>query len=529
MDMDKQKYTMILADDEEEVRNRIASKIPLDSGFEIIGLASNGYDALELVEKLSPDVVLTDIRMPFIDGMELARRLRIEHPKTKVAFISGFDEFSYAKKAIELNVVSYLTKPISDSEVQIFLTRLREILDQDKESTFNQERLDLLFQSNLPAMIEHQFNTLLRLPEIKQSDLEKFKVYGIDLQGGNIIGIIEIDEEELLKMEQLRIFLMNLFNTRAPKGIHPIFFNSQFGFVFILQADKIQENEIESYLNGILVTKEDFSDAKVKIGISEVFDDFTRFQISMLQAKKALSYGNYLHIGDLIFYRDIKTRKKADLVLTKEESDEISYTIKFESSKSIHNLFSSLEKRYGLNEGYLLNKRYFIISLTNIFLEFAKSLSVEIDEVIKEDLFDVLSRFDQLHELFTYLSELTFQIRNHNIENSQSHANVILNEAVQFLDVHYSDPNISMEMVTEKLNISISYLAMLFKKILDTTFNKYLVKIRMEKAMELLKFSQDKILNIASAVGYNDVYYFSFSFKKYTSMSPKEYRNDQKN
>ena len=109
MDMDKQKYTMILADDEEEVRNRIASKIPLDSGFEIIGLASNGYDALELVEKLSPDVVLTDIRMPFIDGMELARRLRIEHPKTKVAFISGFDEFSYAKKAIELNVVSYLT------------------------------------------------------------------------------------------------------------------------------------------------------------------------------------------------------------------------------------------------------------------------------------------------------------------------------------------------------------------------------------------------------------------------------------
>jgi two-component system, response regulator YesN len=119
------KYTMIIVDDEEEVKNRIVSKIPADFGFEIVGLASNGYDALELIERVRPNVVITDIRMPFIDGIQLSKIIRREYPKTKIAFISGYDEFSYAKEAIELDVVSYLSKPITEKEVLNFLTNLK--------------------------------------------------------------------------------------------------------------------------------------------------------------------------------------------------------------------------------------------------------------------------------------------------------------------------------------------------------------------------------------------------------------------
>ena len=94
-EMDEQRkkdYTIVLVDDEEEVRKRIISKIPTDMGFEIIGQASNGYDAIDLIERLKPDVVITDIRMPFVDGIQLANIIRTEHPKTKIAFISGYDE-----------------------------------------------------------------------------------------------------------------------------------------------------------------------------------------------------------------------------------------------------------------------------------------------------------------------------------------------------------------------------------------------------------------------------------------------------
>ena len=119
-------------------------------------------------------------------------------------------------------------------------------------------------------------------------------------------------------------------------------------------------------------------------------------------------------------------------------------------------------------------------------------------------------------------------IYNHRIHTSQTSANQVLEEAVLFLQNNYVDPLMSMDTVCDELGISISYLSTLFKKMLDTSFNKYLVKLRMEKAKELLKFSHSKIYEIATKVGYNDVYYFSYSFKKYTGISPKEYRNDQK-
>ena len=116
-----EKYKMILVDDEDDVRGRILSKIKESSGFEVVGKAGNGYDALELIEELEPHIVLTDIKMPFINGIELAKIIRREYPMTKVAFISGYDEFDYAREAIDLKVLSYLTKPVTSNDIDVFL------------------------------------------------------------------------------------------------------------------------------------------------------------------------------------------------------------------------------------------------------------------------------------------------------------------------------------------------------------------------------------------------------------------------
>jgi len=101
-----------------------------------------------------------------------------------------------------------------------------------------------------------------------------------------------------------------------------------------------------------------------------------------------------------------------------------------------------------------------------------------------------------------------------------------VNKAKNYLNKHYSNPNVSLELVADHLNISVSYLSMLFKKIEQITFNKYLIKVRMEKAKEELRFTNEKVINIAAKCGYNEVYYFSHSFKRYTGLSPKEYRNN---
>ena len=525
----KKDYTIVLVDDEEEVRKRIISKIPTDMGFEIIGQASNGYDAIDLIERLKPDVVITDIRMPFVDGIQLANIIRTEHPKTKIAFISGYDEFAYAKEAIELDVVSYLSKPITEEEIVHFLNKLKNRLDEEYQAVFNQGRLDDIYKENLPALIENQFNTLLHYSSINDSDLQRFKIFDIDLTKGYFtVGIIEIDSDsDFLEIEYLRIFLLNLLKKKFSE--YKIYYiNSGFGLIFVIHQDTDDVKVIETRLYDVILTKKQFSNIRVLIGVSETFNDFKLFSNSVLQAKKALSYSNYLNIGTIIYYKDIATRKRVDLKLTKEEIDDISYTIKFGSKQEVDTLFANLIKNNDISEDYLLNKQYYLVNLAHIFIEFANSLHVELSDLVETDLFEKLSSFTQLSSMFEYLKKLVFDIRELNIHKSQTSANQVLEEAVLFLQNNYADPLMSMDTVCDELGISISYLSTLFKKMLDTSFNKYLVKLRMEKAKELLKFSHAKIYEIATLVGYNDVYYFSYSFKKYTGTSPKEYRYDQK-
>lgn len=124
-------YTIIVADDEEEIRRALIRRVDWESvGFSVIGEAENGVEALELVEKLNPDLLLTDIRMPFISGIELARQVREVRPATQIAFLSGHDDFSYAQQAIQYNIISYLLKPISAMELTEELRKMKEKIDE---------------------------------------------------------------------------------------------------------------------------------------------------------------------------------------------------------------------------------------------------------------------------------------------------------------------------------------------------------------------------------------------------------------
>ncbi len=127
-------YTVVVADDEEEIRRALVKKIDWNSlGFELVGEASNGAEALELTEKLCPDLLLTDIMMPFIGGIELARQIREVRPSTQIAFLTGYEVFEFAKKAIQYNIVSYLLKPISAEEMSEELIKIRKIIDKKFE------------------------------------------------------------------------------------------------------------------------------------------------------------------------------------------------------------------------------------------------------------------------------------------------------------------------------------------------------------------------------------------------------------
>ena len=150
-------YKVLLVDDEEEVRNAIEQRINWEElGFEVIGKAQNGVKAMEIAEKLQPDVVITDIKMPYMNGLELARNLKEENPGVRILILTGFDEFEYAKEAVHLEIEEYILKPINANELSECLKRLKNVLDKEREEKLNVRKLRAVLH-RFPSCTSNKF------------------------------------------------------------------------------------------------------------------------------------------------------------------------------------------------------------------------------------------------------------------------------------------------------------------------------------------------------------------------------------
>ena len=155
-------YKVLLVDDEEEVRNAIEQRISWEElGFEVIGKAQNGVKAMEIAEKLQPDVVITDIKMPYMNGLELARNLKEENPGVRILILTGFDEFEYAKEAVHLEIEEYILKPVNANELSECLKRLKNVLDKEREEKLNVRKLEQYYTDSLPVLQTNFFCSLV--------------------------------------------------------------------------------------------------------------------------------------------------------------------------------------------------------------------------------------------------------------------------------------------------------------------------------------------------------------------------------
>ena len=159
-DMDT--YTVLLVDDEDEVIQVIMKKINWEGlGFSVIGYANNGVKALEMVEEYQPDVVMTDIKMPYMDGLELSSRIKTEYPATKILLFTGFDEFEYAKEAVHLEVEEYILKPVNSVELTNVFTQLKIKLDQEISEKRSVAVLQQYYMDSLPLLQANFYSTLI--------------------------------------------------------------------------------------------------------------------------------------------------------------------------------------------------------------------------------------------------------------------------------------------------------------------------------------------------------------------------------
>jgi two-component system response regulator YesN len=447
------RYRMILVDDEDEVRGRISSRISAESGFDVVGTAGNGYDALDLVEEYDPHVVLTDIKMPYIDGIELA--------------------------AIQNSLRSIMLS--SPLEADAKTNRLRELgLDLDGKAFFLAVMTVEHSQSNWD-IIEYE-RTRQSATELAQRNLDR---EGIDYQ------MLDLD-----------------------RGLA----------MLLIEDGPVFRERIDQNLYEIMRGTEHFLSLKVSIAISSRHSGFRQLHIAYREALEAGQKGIISGSTGLNYFREEMPEPGDSQLLLDGEREAFSHALRYGPEQAEKRILENISARIPEGKQGLVVMRLVMLELYGLLIEYARLLEVPIWMIAEGDSLDTLGSFLSFSEFSAWLVKTVGSFRAEAKRAKMDNAQLILSRVIDYLDANYHDRSLNMQAVCESQGISVSYLGQLFKRHRNSSFVRELTAIRIEKAKEQLVLSGDRIVEIAEACGYRDVYYFSHCFKKYEGCSPREYR-----
>lgn len=527
-------YTILLADDEEEVTQAMMKKIDWEGlGFSVIGSAANGVKALEMVEEFQPDVVMTDIRMPYMDGMELANRIKAEYPATKILFFTGFDEFEYAKEAVHLEVEEYILKPINSAELANVFSKLKLKLDQEISEKRNVKILQKYYMDSLPLM-QADFYAALMEGRIHEEEIPRYLTdYQISLSGPFYCCIV-----------------IHTSSSQVPEDMNPLLLNTSVQKQAKERLEQKWQAKCFSYLgNTILImqlkNENDVSEltdecdrfckyvhrmigAVVTVGIGQVCEDILDLSKSYAGAREAVSYRVIYGASKAINMKEIIPQK----VDRSSSSDDM----------ELSNLLKAI--RIGLEEeiiqavdqylGHIsfpsksLHQHHIdLMELISGLYRFSANNDIEVEEFLG-DIRELYSSLLELEPdaLRNWLIDSCFSLRENLISVRNKSTKSYVEKAKKYVHNNYADEELSLDKICEVLSVSNSYFSTVFKKETGNSFIKYLTDYRLERASCLLVETNEKSYNIAKYVGYTDPNYFSYVFKRRFGMSPSKYRTE---
>jgi len=527
----EQLYKMILVDDEDEVRGRISSRISEETGFSVVGTAGNGYDALDLIEKHSPHVVLTDIKMPYIDGIELASIIRRDYPTVRIGFLTGYNEFDYAREAIKLRVQSYLTKPLTEEAIREFLEELRRELDEEFRTNYSRQMVEQQYQESLPLLIDHCFTSLLfTREESGAAEVEQLKGHGVDLDQEYRTAFVSVERNKehwnVIEFEKLKMSVRsNIEKALDREGIsfHTFFFND--GIVAVLKGEGHRfEEEVDLVLNRIIRSIERFLSLRIMIGVSRRHSGFRDFGPSCDEATRAVASGRLLSVGRLVYVDDLSESRRRYALLEPAEIEKLDRTLRYGTPKEMRDLLGVIRRRVTDASELLTDHRLVMVGIVHVLLQYSLVVDTDITALAGGDLLETVSRIKSIDEFIGWAALLAEQLQEQGRRSRMDNAERLLSDAIGYMEENYQDKELTMQKVCAAQGISASYLGQLFKKYKKSTFVTYLTAIRMEHAKDALRLSGSRIIEVAEACGYRDVYYFSHCFRKYVGSPPKKYR-----
>lgn len=538
-------YKLLLVDDEAEVRQGIISKIDwTKTGFEIAGEAENGLEALEIMEKINPDVAIIDIKMPFMDGMQLAKIISRDYPATKLMILSGFDEFDYAQKAIRYNVMEYILKPFGADELMDILERLKMVLDEEKLRNADLEKLRNEYMESLPILKERFLNALITERMGDKDTLERARRFNITLgEGNHVVAVVKhnLDQKEntlegspsISPLEEKELHGYAVYETceRIGKTHDSIAFMRTGGeTVMILPVPSKDIKSAFSVLEEIRMVIEKTHPMTVTIGVGEIVDSLESLPDSYKSALGALEHQLVEGSNRLLWINDLLPKDHGQLTFSEDMDREIRTVIRAGSETEIESVIHKHFQVMRDEEISYLDCRLFINEMLTSLLRIARSHNLNLTDLVEEgeNIFALMKELSVLDNIEAWFVKTCLILNQNIMENRMSGIQRMVETAKEHVKSHYHDSDLNLDTISQMLHISPSYFSRMFKKESGMTFIQFLTEVRMEKAMEYILETDLKNFEIAEKIGYAEANYFSYSFKKFYGQSPTAMRKNRK-
>ena len=532
---------VFLVEDESIIREMLRDTVPwAQCGYEFIGEAGDGEMALPLIRKTRPDVLITDVRMPFMDGLALSKLVLREFPQMKIVIISGYDDFEYAQQAIGIGVERYLLKPITKNNLLMVLEEIKEKIHGERErrnylAQFQKEAQDYEQYARrrfFERMVAGQLTTQQIHDQARDMNLDlRAQSYTIALvseirdRRGNAEPYSESDA-------LIREGLVAHFQQ------HPEYVLFRWNLTTYAVLIKGDESRMEQYIRRCTAAIQELYESEgrdlewhVAVGkpvqrihaLSACFEE-----VSRLWAYRYILSGQHILTAEVVnALGGVGAEENLmDFDVSKVNPLVVSGVLQSASLGEISNFVD--EYIYSMGDA-LKSKpfcQYLMLSVRFAATDYVRNLGVSQREYLDRLRYlDMTGQNVTMEDLKRYLMDvlcLALEIRDN---TAGSQYRTILKQAVAYIDGNFADENISLNRVAKEVNISANYLSAVFSQEMGITFVEYLTTKRMERARELLRLTDKRSGEVAAEVGYKDPHYFSFLFKKTQGCTPRDYRS----
>ncbi|RKL67290.1 two-component system response regulator [Salipaludibacillus neizhouensis] len=522
---------VLITDDEIQIRRGLRMKVDWEEeGFIVVEEASNGKEALELLQNINVDVVLTDIRMPIMDGIALAKHCQQEFPGIKVIVLSGYSDFEYVRSSMKEGVKDYLLKPVAPDELLEVLRKIRKEVEEDKRKQIESARIHVIAETHLQEVQDQfllhlakdewlEFSYVLeRLWQLQLEDLaqENIKVKFLSVE-------IRECEDNLTNLKKLCLPFQMICKEIAKElgGTYSFYDPSYANMVHFLKIiDLEQTNSTAILIKKVQQSVKTSLNLETVIGIGNTVTGLSEMKngyISSLLSWSQSQLGSHSQVMNETVTRDVIYEFEPDFERQLTNAIEGMNIEAFKNT--VNTVLKKTENQSVLSFCFVANRVFFLLG------SLAKKYNMETKDIQKsmwncqQSIGELNSQSKSIDHLIQLAQVIVEKISVARFSNGQ-----LMDNIRQYLDEHYAS-EISLTSLSELFYINSSYLSDTFKNHIGKNYSEYLVELRVEKAKFFLEDERLKIIDVANLVGFSNSGYFSTVFKKHVGKTPVEFRN----